>query len=132
MMQVDFPVSGPSQVEEQEKQIEEAVDEIWREAEQELYEPEELRKKEADLAKEYDAEKVEGLKRNLIRTLKHTANIRSLKADESIIVTVTGRESAAESARVLIIRAKKSDVDAFSKGELDFNEFGEKVQMLMY
>jgi len=33
---------------------------------------------------------------------------------------------------VLTIRAKKSDVDAFSKGELDYDKFREKVQILKY
>jgi hypothetical protein len=33
---------------------------------------------------------------------------------------------------VLTIRAKKSDVDAFSKGELDYDKFREKVQILTY
>ena len=31
---------------------------------------------------------------------------------------------------VLTIRAKKSDIDAFSKGELDFNTFYERTQLL--
>ncbi|MBC8217749.1 MAG: hypothetical protein H8E73_04735 [Planctomycetes bacterium] len=34
------------------------------------------------------------------------------------------------SALVLTIRAKKSDIDAFSKGELDFNKFYERTQLL--
>ena len=33
---------------------------------------------------------------------------------------------------VLTIRAKKSDVDAFSKGDLDYDKFREKVQILTY
>jgi hypothetical protein len=31
---------------------------------------------------------------------------------------------------VLTIRAKESDIDAFSKGELDFNKFYERTQLL--
>jgi hypothetical protein len=31
---------------------------------------------------------------------------------------------------ILTIRAKKSDIDAFSKGELDFNKFYERTQLL--
>ena len=33
---------------------------------------------------------------------------------------------------VVTIRVEKSDVDDFSKGELDFPEFREKVQILTY
>ena len=33
---------------------------------------------------------------------------------------------------VLTIRVKKSDVDAFAKGEIDFEQFRQKVQFLMY
>jgi hypothetical protein len=36
------------------------------------------------------------------------------------------------SATVLTIRAKKSDVDAFAKGELDFEKFQEKVKTVIY
>ncbi len=38
----------------------------------------------------------------------------------------------ASSATVLTIRAKKSDVDAFAKGELDVEQFQEKVKTVMY
>ena len=41
-------------------------------------------------------------------------------------------EMAAPSATVLTIRAKKSDVDAFAKGELDFEQFQQKVQIFTY
>jgi len=134
LIEVDFPLTAPPQAEEKEKQIEEPGDPVWRQAEQEIYSPEKLKKKEkeADSAKEYDAEKVEDLKRKLVKSLKYTANIRSLKADESIIISVRGHHSAANPTKVLIIRVKKSDVDAFAQGELDSGKFGQKVQMLMY
>ncbi len=35
-------------------------------------------------------------------------------------------------ATVLTIRAKKSDVDAFAKGELDFEQFQQKVEIFTY
>lgn len=120
---------------------------------------------------EYDPEKVEGLKTTLIRCLKHAANIRNLKPDQSVIITVRGCapaavveetvveheehgskthsrttgitrrvpvrgvESAEESSiasTVLTIRAKKSDIDAFSKGELNFDQFRQKVRIYTY
>jgi hypothetical protein len=36
------------------------------------------------------------------------------------------------SATVLTIRAKKADVDAFAKGEIDFDEFQQHVVVLTY
>ena len=134
LIQVDFPLMAPPQAEEKEKQIEAPGDPVWRQAEQEIYSPEKVSKmgKEADSAKEYDEEKVKDLKRKLVKSLKHTANIRSLKADESIIISVKGHHSASNPPKVLIIRVKKSDLDAFTKGELDSDKFGQKVQMLMY
>ncbi len=36
------------------------------------------------------------------------------------------------SATVLTIRAKKSDVDAFAAGELDFEQFQQKVEIFTY
>jgi len=131
---VNFPLSAPPQVEEQEKQIDEPGDPVWKQTERELYSPEELKKREkkADPAKEYDAEKVEDLKRRIVKTLKHAANIKSLKTDESVIISVKGYHCAENPTKVLIIRANKSDLNALAKGELDFDKFSQKVQMLMY
>jgi len=36
------------------------------------------------------------------------------------------------SATVLTIRAKKSDVDAFADGQIDFERFKENVKIVMY
>ena len=36
------------------------------------------------------------------------------------------------SVTILTIRAKKTDVDDFAKGEFDFDEFGQKVQIFTY
>ena len=49
------------------------------------------RKTESRPGPEYDAEKVELLKKNLVETLKHATNIQALKPDESVILTIRGR-----------------------------------------
>jgi len=41
-------------------------------------------------------------------------------------------EMSASPATVLTIRAKKSDIDAFAKGEQDFEQFRQKVQIFTY
>lgn len=92
LMKVDFPLSpGPQVEEETETQKEEGVDPVWTEMKQEIYDPEESKKHKTDQPKkEYNAEKVENLKTTLVKSLKHAANIRSLKPDELVILTVTG------------------------------------------
>jgi len=53
--------------------------------------PQEARSRRTERSEEkYDAGKVENLKTNLIKALKHAANIRSLKPDDSLILTGTG------------------------------------------
>ncbi|MEA3226107.1 MAG: hypothetical protein U9Q07_09165 [Planctomycetota bacterium] len=167
-MDVDFALVGPPPASEAKEPNapEEKVDTAWKQAMREVYErerPNVTRNTESRPGPEYDAEKVELLKRNLVETLKHAANIQALKSDESVILTVTGGAilSKMEVDRgkdakwifrsgkwvpvtgeprtplymvlrpsVLTIRAKKSDIDAFSKGELDFNKFYERTQLL--
>jgi len=116
----------------------------------------------------YDPEKVEQLKTTLIRSLKHAANIRNLKPDESVIISVRGcapgvvvqetvieknadrgsttsrsgsvgvsrrapvlrtlpAEEGNAASTVLTIRAKKSEIDAFAKGQATFDQFRQKV-----
>jgi hypothetical protein len=109
---------------------------------------------------EYDADQVEALKKNLIESLKNAANIREVKPDESISIAVfgtrpgpivnrikrtyrTGGTNRGEVLRVgdaiggkgesnLTIRAKKADIDAFAKGELDVEQFGKRVSVAAY
>jgi hypothetical protein len=106
----------------------------------------------------YNTEKIEELKRTLTKALKHAANIRGLKGDEWVTVVVKGsapaaaakitnarlledgkiitrlskKNSGSSSPTFLTIRAKKSDIDAFSKKELDDAEFRKRVQIITY
>lgn len=166
LKKVDFPLSPGPMVREEEKETtkEEDVDPVWDETRKEIYEPQEQRRRRPEREEEkYDAEKVENLKTNLIKSLKHATNIRNLRPDESVILTVTGsgdssktlgiaipgtgqvfvRQKGAKSIgvvtptlptgleisspTVLIIRAKKSDIDSFAKGDLDLDRFRERV-----
>jgi hypothetical protein len=176
MMGVDFPLAaGPNTQEPKEEKTEkENVDQVWEQTRQQIYEPQEpgrgRRGAESQEVK-YDAEKVENLKKSLIEALKHAANIRVLKPDESVILSITGsgtsgkiismqdlpgtdqtlvvQESGGKkitkiyqgglpediklsSPTMLVIRAKKSDIDSFAKGDLNSDKFREKVQILSY
>lgn len=110
---------------------------------------------------EYDADKVEALKKDLVSALKNAANIRRLKSDETITVVVTGAEgspvtqvvkstgSNTTSERVivtngqpgehtqtaaakLVMRARKADAEAFQNGDLSFDDFRRKVTTILY
>ena len=153
LMKVNFPLSAPPEPPEQKKPKKEA-DEIWTQTKQEIYTPEEIIQKTNKVPtplQEYDAEKVENLKTTLLKALKHAANIRNLKPDDSVIVMVNGQGPAVATVRVtgeaytskalktgfgpsaaLTIRVKKSDVDAYSKGDLDLDEFRKKAVMFIY
>ena len=94
-MDVDFALVGPPRAPQatdpNERPIEQ-VDTTWKQAERELYAPAGItRKTESESGPEYDAEKIELLKKNLVETLKHAANIQALKSDESVILTIRGR-----------------------------------------
>jgi hypothetical protein len=175
LMKVDFPLTPSPDMQDDEKEIQTAEegDPVWQQMKQEMYEPDKVdRRRRTDRPEEkYDAEKVENLKTILIQTLKHAANIRSLKPGESVILTVTGSGEAAgtiitseripggnqvlrtervgdgntrtrivqgtslddigsSSPSILVIRTKKSDIDQFAKGDLNFDQFRQRVQLL--
>jgi hypothetical protein len=177
LMNVDFPLSAPPEAEKQqeEKPEKENVDKVWEETRQQIYEPQETRRTGRGAERQevkYDAEKVEKLKTTLIESLKHAANIRILKPDESVVLSITGSGVSSDkivsmvdipgtdqilvvqekggskvtkvykgglpgdlqlsSPTVLVIRAKKSDIDGFAKGSLNLDSFRQRVQILSY
>jgi len=85
---VDYPLSPLPQV--QEEKLEEGVDTVWQDTKTEIYDPEAIdRRIKAERQKaEYNSERVEELQKTIIKTLKHAANIRGLKTDEFVTVTV--------------------------------------------
>jgi len=106
LMKVNFPLSPSPEAQEEEKTEEEDIDLLWKETKQQIYAPEEAdrRRRTDDRPEEkYDAEKVEELKETLIKALKHAANIRALKPDQSVILTVIGDQS--QSGRMVVRRS---------------------------
>jgi hypothetical protein len=158
LISVDFPLSAPPKVEVE--KIEKDVDPVWQSAKREISASDKTPEGEYfytkyDSAKEYDAEKVEELKTELTKALRHAANIRNLSPDESIILAVAGPKAAVSgpvlaevhvggdktysvitnvdtntlpAPTLLTMRARKSDIDAYAKGELDLQEFRARVQ----
>lgn len=109
----------------------------------------------------YNPQQVENLKTSLIQALKHASNIRALQPDESVILRISEmntlrssiiailgdqyyiagkwvkKEDLPDSFKLspltaIVIRVKKSHIDAFAKDELDFDAFREKVQVFSY
>ena len=205
-MEVNFAFSPPPERKGQgAEQTAENVDSTWQRARQQMFSPGDSRRSRGSgSAEEYNSQMVEELKRDLITTLKHAANIRGVQPDELVILTVIGggrqaggvfsgrgfmmgsmgmsggsvyggtssgggmggfggrygvaggssgsrgggmadmggmggfsepsvfSEMGVSPATVLTIRAKKSDVDSFAKGEQDFEQFRQKVQIFTY
>jgi len=103
LLSVNLPLMAPPEKTEKEKERSEE-DSAWHQAKRELYGPREGWDEESTHlfkyglavggpAQPYDAQKVADLKRDLLDALKNAANIRSLKADESITVCVFGASS---------------------------------------
>jgi hypothetical protein len=187
-MEVNFAFSPPPKPQGQEtKQPAENADSTWQRAKQQVFSPGDSRGPGGSgSSEEYNSQMVEELKRDLITTLKHAANIRGVQAEELVILTVIGGgrqsrgvyggggymmggmggasvsggggmmgggmsgsmgggmmsggmggmsspgEMSVSPATVLTIRAKKSDIDAYAKGELDFEQFNQKVDIFTY
>jgi hypothetical protein len=146
---VGFPLLAPP-VTKTEQSGSPSVSDDWTRARHELFGYSERGESErlfATGAAPYSAERVETLKRALLETLKNASNIRRLKAEEAVAVTVLGTESVptlvaapnpdlvgadgglrgAGRSSVLTIRTKKSDAEAFAKGELSFDQFQQRA-----
>lgn len=126
-MRVDLPLTAPPPppVKPKEKPSE-PVDKVWHQIKRDLYGPRNVSTDQSGRG----IDRVEWLKTNIVKNLRHAANIKCLKPDELVIVTANGNEKEAGPPKVLIVRAKKSDIDAFSEGTLDIDGFREKVQIV--
>jgi hypothetical protein len=162
LIKVNMLLSAPPEAQQEEKTEEADTDQVWTQMRREMYEPEEVGRGRTDDRPEekYDAEKVESLKTNLIKTLRHAANIRALNPDDLVILTVIGDGGRPDSSvtrfyssygrstgsrrivqtlpeveadslqpTVLTICAKKSDIDAFAKGEIDYDQFRQRIEI---
>ncbi len=93
LMEVNFTFTPPPKSQEQEdEETAEDVDPTWQRAKQKIFSPRGLGGGSEFISEErYNVEKIDQLKTELIKTLKHAANIRNLKPDEWVILTVIGQ-----------------------------------------
>jgi hypothetical protein len=135
-------------------------DSTWEQARQELYGGHPERAVEPTAFVEYNEESVRRLKDALLEALKNASNIRRLKPEDSVVVSVLGGPAPAErpgksgsrrasvagggqsaspdsgdiqmQRTILTISVKKQDVDACAEGKLSLEEFRQKARAAAY
>jgi hypothetical protein len=173
-LNVNYPLVAPP-AKKDDSQTKEETNTEWENARRELFQPSSFSPDmkfysfDTDGAfafssngavEEYNADKVEDLKNNLIAALKNAAHIRKLGNDETVTVIVSGRSAVADpkgTARKasssttrgsnvwttrlnspdprgtrLIVRAKKSDIEAFQKQKTSADDFRKQVTIMTY
>jgi hypothetical protein len=150
-MNVDFPLSPPPEV--RVERVKEGADPVWEQIKRQITPSDKdlgleyMHQRDA-AARQYDKDVVEQLKTDLVKALKHAANIRNLKPDESVILVVAGTrpglvvaEHGDEQHRyqyiqsenqplMLTIRAKKADIDAYAAAKTDYDKFRQRTAIL--
>jgi hypothetical protein len=152
---VRFPLAAPGARAESES-TNSPSNSAWDEARQQIYGSSGHLAGSAGENSEYSVEKVEALKKSLLHSLANASNMRHLKPEESITVAVRGgggdgvghivatamafASSPNGTAKVertrspepssMIIRVKKSDVDALAKAKITAEEFSKRAMVL--
>ncbi len=131
--EVDFPIAPADRAEDSEiQEPNEPRDSLWREVEQELYGGKVESKEQQGDTVAYDAKKLEDFKESLVKTLRHATNIGCLAPDEWVVVVVWGPKGEADNSEMMVVRAKKSDIDSYSRGNLGSDEFQRSVRILTF
>lgn len=153
-IQVSYPLLPPPET-PQEQPTGQQEDCVWAEAKRSVFDPgapSAASREEAEAVEPYNREKVDAVRNALIVLMKHTANIRVLEPGEWITVVVQGpaatgvqedqNPSAVATTRppvakatgrtMLILRATKADVDQYAKGQLNQQQFEQRLQAVTY
>jgi hypothetical protein len=160
MLKVGYPLLRPPKAEGQQEKLDTSSD--WEDAKQELYGQPGRGRVTAAPGEPYEEERVNRLREGLLESLKNATNIRGLKSDDSITVCVFGgpswgqpkarallkRSTGSREGRsavaisgpvgspmrqtIMTIRVKKSDADAFAKGEMTLEAFRKQAHVVSY
>jgi hypothetical protein len=152
-IKVNYPLLPPPQT-PQEQPAAQQEDPVWAQAKRDVLEPQAnvVWSQEArEPAEPYSREKVDTLRDQLTATMKHAANIRALEPGEWITIVVEGPAAtpgagqnppAAATSRpvataaigktVMTLRATKADVDQYAKGQLNPQQFEQRLQVVTY
>lgn len=126
---VQFPLVAPPQKHDSEKS-KEPVDSTWEETKRELYGSREASGLTHLFSKdrprvEYDSKKVEKLKDALVQALKNGTNIRNLKPEDFVTVTVIGADNSLPAT----VAVNKSETDSDTKkGTLSRGRYEVRLQ----
>jgi hypothetical protein len=157
-LRVDYPLAPTEKEEAGQPKPKEPVDSVWSQTVREMSGQPIEEPQAARNAPSYDAQKVENLKKTLIKTLTHASNIRLRRPQDAITLVVgalddtkasvygrlrstgTVRPGAAAGGAqpgarnpapvLMILRVSKADADAVAKRQLTLAQFTEKVQVL--
>lgn len=114
LLNVQFPLAPAEEVEKQ--PAEKSANTAWEEARRELYGPKRpsdpfvITKTGPQHRVAYNADRVAGLKRELIEVLKHASNLRHVSDGEQVVVTVTSTAGAGAGARN-VMRIEKEKIE---------------------
>jgi len=171
LTKVDFPLAPPPEI--QVEKADSGMDPLWQRTKQEMFPSQVgvrggsttivankhgtysyLVSEHTSMGTDYDPDRVDELKRKLLRLLRHATNIRNINDQEWITLAVTGasqpviikqvivtsdknestpiiqKTSGEQASSVLTICVKKADVDAFAQDKLDFDKFRERAEII--
>ena len=74
----------------------------------------------------FDQQRLDALRSNLLSVLPEATNIRQLKPDDSVIVTIQGVDESGQPVR-MTLKASKADVDAAAAGKINLGDFAQRV-----
>lgn len=159
VMGVEFPLVPPP-VTEAAAEPNEPADPLWNQVRQETYAPQTARRIDRPAPRnEYNALKVQQLKKTLTRALKHAANIRAVDQNASLTVVVKGLAASAPSSSgpwalrsqarwdvrgapvadatespgatsMLTLRAGMEDIRALASGQITDDEFRQRIELI--
>ena len=153
-IQVSYPLLPPPEA-PKEQPAGQQEDSVWAEAKRSVLEPQArpaTPQGEAEAVEPYDREKVDAVRNALVVLMKHAANIRILEPAEWVAIVVQGPAvSAVRDAQepsstaitqptvaatagktVMTLRATKADVDLYAKGQLNQQQFEQRLQVVTY
>jgi hypothetical protein len=157
---VRFPLTSPKK-EEPEKPAETPKNSAWESARKELFGGTELEESDmlitTDRKEEFDPERVERLKKNILKALANASNFRRLDNDETVTAVVRSRggsnrahayvfktagggpgktmssnSGSGDANSTMTIRIKKGDADALAGGKITEEEFQKRARIAIY
>jgi hypothetical protein len=153
-IQVGYPLLPPPEA-PKEPPAGQQEDSVWAEAKRSVFEPQTHRalpQGETEAVEPYHRQKVDDVRNALVVLMKHAANVRILEPAEQVTIVVQGPMApvlrrvqdpslgatsqpapvTTGGKTVLMLRATKADVDLYAKGQLNQEQFEQRLQIVTY